>query len=82
LHETWREEPDYWWWEFDQLESAVTPEVFSENLKEANLDYLLISRWPRNSRTPWPEGRTAAMMTHEQEDIVYRDAYSMILKVR
>ena len=82
LHETWREEPDYWWWEFDQLEAAVIPEVFAKNLKTANLDYLVISHWPRNSRTPWPESRTAAMMTLEPEDIIYRDGYSMILKVR
>lgn len=82
LHETWREEPDYWWWEFDQLESVVTPEAFQENLIEADLDYLVISRWPRNHRTPWPESRTPAMMSFSPDKIVWRDGYSMIWKLR
>ena len=82
LHKTWRTDPEHWWWEFDQLESVITPEAFARNIQEADLDYLLISRWPRNSRTPWPESQVAARMTFDPEQIVYRDEYSAIWKLR
>ncbi len=82
LHESWRSDPNYWWWEFDQLESAVTPEKFQRNLQQADLDYLIISRWPYNQRKPWPESHVAARMSFSDEQIVYRDAYSMIWKLR
>ncbi len=82
LHKTWRTDPEHWWWEFDQLEAAVTPEKFLTNLEEADLDYVLFSRWPRTQRTPWPESFTAARMSLDREQIVFRDDYSVIWKLR
>jgi hypothetical protein len=47
LHETWREQPDDWWWEFDASQARPPPERLLRNLRETGVDYLLLNEWPR-----------------------------------
>ena len=76
LHEAWRDEPAGWWWEFDD-----EPELAQllPNLLEAEVDYLLVAKWPKRSeRAPWPASREKIASTLAAEACVYADGYAEI----
>jgi hypothetical protein len=81
LHESWRGDPDGWWWEFDELDRPVDPERLLGNLDAAGVDYLLVNKWPRDNRDPhtrWPRVRAALLEALGPERRAYQDPYSEV----
>ncbi len=54
LHETWRERPRRWWWEFDRIDKTGPRLV--ENLRAAGVTHVFVTRRKRKGR--WPKQRT------------------------
>jgi len=69
-----------WWWEFEA--HRRTPTNLLANLRASGVDYLFVSRWPRESQLAgWPPGRDA-LAKHAPERRIFGDGHTEIWDVR
>jgi hypothetical protein len=75
-----RESSREWWWEF-QVRQHV-PTNLLENLRASEVDYLFISRWPRESKwAGWPPPRRV-LAARAPKRRIFGDSHSEIWDVR
>ena len=86
LHESWRDEPDDWWWELKPRTWTTTLEDFMANLRGAGVEFLLVQSWPRSLITRpvdlWPQARRLLANGLDPSRRLFKDSYSVLWDVR
>ena len=53
LHDTWRDRPERWWWEYKKTDA--TGRHLVSNLRQTGVTHVLVTR--RRDKSPWPRQR-------------------------
>ena len=79
LHAVWRDDPEGWWWAFSA--PAIDAELYLENLRSSEVDYLLVTKWKNRPGKRWRWEREAVAAQLPKSHRVWTDGYSEIWRI-
>ena len=72
-------QPRPWWWEWEAARQPTPAEELHHNLKEAGVQVVLVTRWPRKT---WPVQHAPLQSILPAEQLIYEDRYSKLWDLR
>jgi len=85
LHETWRDEPRDWWWEFSARKTLQPTQTILRNLREAGVEFLLLADWPVEPDAQGPRPRHPRWEMPQLLDkkrLLFNDMYAALWDIR